>query len=436
MSKFTFTSEHIKEEHEIDDKKLDTSYIPEKFPHRQELQDFLYNKVFKPLVSQNSRAEHALISGRSGTGKTAVTKAAIKEFQENSDEAITKKSEIIYVNCSRKNTYRKVFEQIAEHLGIKWKRGMGSDKNTGRIFETMNERNKDYLVVLDELDFLKKRNGRDYTQSVLYDLSRPNEVSEFDFNVNISLLCISNDERITEWVEDNESEMSYDFYNCEKYFVDEIYDILKQRYDKAFKEELLDKDAIAQLAKTVRNEYDSDIRKGLKILRNVPKVYEEGKTPEEVVKHAHVEESRNHIMKVVKSSEEHELLVLQSLISNLEQDQRTLKDILKLYEKVCQDYRVETGNDKDTKSKTFCYNSLQKFCEESLINRRKDNTKAQNPYVYYLEVDKGLLKKIVREKLEREGYSYVKADQVMSKMGDSFEQDAAEEAEDVLDDMM
>lgn len=442
MIDFTVDSEKIEQDSPIKEEKLDKSYLPEEFPHREELQKFLFDNILSKIVQEGKTPENAFITGASGTGKTAVTKASIEKFLEENDDKYLKSVEIVYINCSTRNSYSKVFEGIADEIGVEWKRGIKNDRNQERLFEEMNSSGKTYLIVLDELDFLKKRNGRNYIKPVIYDLSRIEEVYSEDLANRFSLVGISNDFSITSYMkqfdEDNESGFDPMTRECQPYYAQEIADILEARYEEAFEEDILDKEAITWLAKKVKQQYESDIRKGMRVLKNVGKVHHEDKQPKEIVMEAHSIYHENRIEKTIQSCDLHELIVLSSLTHCMEEDMRKLDDIRTVYREICESFKLEKGNDeKGAKSKSFVRRRLNKFIKEGLVDRRKNYDEVQNPYVYFSKCDMDVLDDKVNERLNRQGYSLEAQERYLSEMdGEESElgdRGLEEEEKDLLD---
>ncbi|MFB1064791.1 Cdc6/Cdc18 family protein [Natrinema sp. H-ect4] len=423
MIDFTVESEKIDQDTSINEEKLDKSYIPDEFPHREDLQEFLFENILSKIIQEGKTPENAFITGASGTGKTAVTKASIEKFSEENDDKYLKSIEIVYINCSTRNSYSKVFEGIADQIGVDWKRGIKNDRNQERLFEEMQSSGKTYLIVLDELDFLKKRNGRNYIKPVIYDLSRIEEVYSEGLANRFSLLGISNDFSITSYMkqfdEDNESGFDPMTRECQPYYAQEISDILEARYREAFEEDILDKEAITWLAKKVKDQYESDIRKGMRVLKNVAKVHQEDKNPKEIVKEAHSIYHENRIEKTIQSCDLHELIVLSSLTHCMENDMRKLDDIRRTYREICESFKLEKGNDKQgAKSKSFVRRRLNKFIKEGLVDRRKNYDEVQNPYVYFSKCDMDLLDEKVNERLDRKGYSTASQEKYLSELDD------------------
>lgn len=391
---------------DVDYTKLDTDYIPEEFPHRQEVIESLWSSVFKPLL-QGRKADDFVLLGRSGTGKTAITKASLEWIKEDNPEEVWNNFSIAFVNCSRKSSYKRVLQGLADELDIEWKEGVANDKNSDRIFREISNREKPVLVILDELDFLKKRNGRSYINKVLYSLTRPQEMcpSSEEWKASINVLAISNDTQVMSYIsEDNLSKADPEVKECQRYTEDEIVDILQQRHDAAFSDPILDEDAIRQIAMEVKETYDSDIRRGIKILQKASELYQDHLDPEEVAQSAIKKYRDRYIEKVLQSSDIHELVIIKSLCANLMNDKKTLSKINDGYRQGCEKLGLDKQGNKRQKSESFVYRKLGELKDQDLISRRKDYSQDQNPYIFEPKVDLRRLYEKVQGKIERKGY--------------------------------
>jgi Cdc6-like AAA superfamily ATPase len=411
---------------QVDYSKLDTDYIPEEFPHRQEIIEDLYNSVFRPLL-QRRKADNFMLLGRSGTGKTAITKASLEWVEEDNPIGVVNNFDTAFINCSRKSSYKRVLQGLADELDIEWKEGVANDVNSDRIFKEINNREKPVLVVLDELDFLKKRNGRSYINKVLYSLTRPQEMCPDDeWNSAITVLAISNDTKVMSYIsEDNMSKADPEVKECKRYQKEEIVDIIQQRHDIAFQNNFLNEEAIERIADEVKETYDSDIRKGIKILQKTSEI-EGVEDPMNVVEEAISKYRDRYIERVLQSSDIHELIIVKALCTNLMKDKKTLEKINEGYRKGCEKLGLDKGD--KNKSRTFVYRKLDELEDQDLVNKRKDYNQAQNPFVFESKVDLERLYTKAQQKIERNGF-----EQKEGKTEKEIE--AEQEAEEVMEDI-
>lgn len=417
----------------VEDTKLDTDYIPEDFPHRDEVIDKLWQEVFSKLL-QGKEPEHFLLTGRSGTGKTAITKAMLEDVQRDNSPEVLDRFETVFINCNTKGSYKRVLQGVAEQLGVDWKDGVANDKNSNKLFRKISNMEKTVLIILDEIDFLKKNNGNDYMNQVMYTFSRPDDACPIEWKSNISLLMISNELGISgEINSDNDSGADPVVKECKRYFADEIKDILKERQEIAFKEPVLNEKALTKIAKEVKTTYDSDIRKGIKILKKVSDISHEDNEPVEIAEKAMTEYRDKYIEEVLQGSNLHELVVIKSLCSNIHNGKKKLDYINDGYRDGCERLSLEKNtNSKDQhKSKSFVYRTLDQLANNEVISKEKDHSQEQNPYVYDLKVDLERIHEKTKEKLARRGYGKVK--ELENTTGGSISQEQAEkEAEETI----
>ncbi len=160
---------------------LSPHYIPDHLPYREEQIEELTRTV-APILS-GKKPENVFIYGKTGTGKTSVTKFVamrVKDFAKKHGISV----EVIYLNCRMHNTRTNVFVKIAKELrkGENFL-GLPTSYIYERILDEVRERNLRLLVILDEIDMLKN------IADTVYALNRANDELETG---SISLIGISN----------------------------------------------------------------------------------------------------------------------------------------------------------------------------------------------------------------------------------------------------
>ncbi|OYT40046.1 MAG: cell division control protein Cdc6, partial [Desulfurococcales archaeon ex4484_58] len=237
---------------------LHPEYIPETLPHREEQIKKLAEILIVAL--KGVRPSNVLIYGLTGTGKTAVAKYVIKRLVEKAP-TLNVKLRSAYVNTRKVDTTYRVLASIASSLGLKIPvTGIAISEVYRRYINGLENWGGLHIVVLDEIDYYVRREGDD----LLYKLVRINEELS---RARVVLIGITNDINFVESLDPRirsslgEEEIVFPPYNAEQ-----LYDILKQRAEKAFQPGAIDHDVISYCAALAAREH-GDARRALDLLR-------------------------------------------------------------------------------------------------------------------------------------------------------------------------
>ncbi|WP_405309470.1 Cdc6/Cdc18 family protein [Methanobrevibacter sp.] len=240
-----------------DKKPLDHRFLPEKLVHREE-QIRQIAKYWVDALNQVTPSNVTLY-GKTGTGKTAASKFA----REQLIDAASHKNVFVkveYIRCTDYTTEYQVIAQLCQKLGRDvpnrgWTKG--EIVNTFRdIFKTNAFGKKLILIViLDEIDILLDKDG----DGILYTLTRTD---------NVSVLSISNyldfknliKSRVTSSL--NDKEIVFPPYGA-----DQLSDILSERAQLSFNNDVLDSDVIP-LCSAMAAKEEGDARYALDLLKN------------------------------------------------------------------------------------------------------------------------------------------------------------------------
>lgn len=238
---------------------LRPTYTPEVLPHRErEIENLA--QIFLPAL-RGEAPSNVFIYGKTGTGKTAVTKYVGKRLIKKGKE---RKANInfIYMNCEVVDTHYRLLQNIANHIIERWEdripfTGLPTDEVYTRLTKAMDEKGGVTIVVLDEVDKLKG-------DEALYTLTRIN--SDLS-RAKVSLVGISNDLKFTEFldprVKSSLGEENMVFY---PYDAKQLQDILEHRAREAFKPDALSPSVIPLCAALAAQEH-GDARRALDLLR-------------------------------------------------------------------------------------------------------------------------------------------------------------------------
>ena len=240
---------------------LQSSYIPEEIPHREE-QMTLIAKVLAPCLRME-RPSNLFIYGKTGSGKTLTVQNTIKQI-----ELIAKREQIpvkfIYINCKLKKVADTEYRLIAEITRFFGREipptGLPTDEVYKIFYRTIERENQIIILILDEIDQLVKKVG----DEIIYNLTRINTELK---NSKLGIIGISNDVMFADNLDPrvksslSEEELVFPSYNAIQ-----IQDILKKRSSESIKEGVMEEGVIAKCAAYAAREH-GDARRALELLR-------------------------------------------------------------------------------------------------------------------------------------------------------------------------
>lgn len=313
---------------------LRPSYIPQTLPHR----DYQIDQLASILVTalRGDRPSNVLIFGKTGTGKTAVVKFLGKEIIKSQGDM--ENICYIYINCEIVDTQYGILANIGNRFISDWEEqipftGWPTEKVYNRLQEKMDEAPRVAVIILDEIDKLVYKSGDD----VLYHLSKINDDLK---QAKVSIIGISNDLKFTDFLDPRiksrlgEEKMVFPPYNAEQ-----LRDILMQRANLAFREDVVEQSVISICAALAAQEH-GDARRALELLRVAGELAErnsEKKVTESFVYLAKNKIELDCVSEVIRTLPTHSKLLLFGMILNHEAGREKLNtgDVFSTYKELC-----------------------------------------------------------------------------------------------------
>ncbi|NPA86952.1 MAG: AAA family ATPase [Candidatus Diapherotrites archaeon] len=257
---------------------LSPHYLPSELPFREEEIRELSQKI-APVLS-GRKPENVFIYGKTGTGKTAVTKKVLSDLNDYA-RSHNIPAMGIYVNGMRESEHS-VLLKLVRHLDPSRDLiGYSTSAVYDKLLELIDGRGLRLVVALDEIDMIKR------LRDLIYRLNRANDELE---RGSISIIGISNNPTFKEQLDARtrstlcEVELVFPPYNAEQLRI-----ILEQRAQEAFKEGAVAPEAIS-LAAALAAKHSGDARYALQLLLRAGDIAEEEGAPR--VEREHVERAR------------------------------------------------------------------------------------------------------------------------------------------------
>lgn len=314
------------------------SYTPTELPHREsEIKQLAF--ILTPSL-KGETPSNILIYGKSGTGKTIVSRFICKELEETGAKVGVPVS-TVYLNCEITDTKYRVLANLAKHFGENIPfTGWPTDKVYDAFREALDKEKRCVIILLDEIDKLVWKNGDD----IIYNLTRINSDLK---NARISMIGISNDLKFTEYLDARvQSSLGKEEIVFTPYNARQLEDILRQRAEIAFKEGVLGEFVIPLCAALAAREH-GDARKALDLLRVSGEMAE--RQSAEVITEAHVRKANekiesDNVIEAVRTLPTQSKLLLYSVILLDERGGRTITtgEVYDVYKRLCKYISIDT----------------------------------------------------------------------------------------------
>ncbi|TGC09006.1 ORC1-type DNA replication protein [Methanolobus halotolerans] len=306
------------------------SYTPDSLVHR----DDQINSLASILVSalRGDTPSNILIYGKTGTGKTAVTRHIGIEL-ERKGESLGTSCKVVYLNCEVIDTQYRLLANLSRQFGEDVPMtGWPTDQVFAKFKDAIDSEKQVIIIILDEIDKLIKK-GDD----VLYNLSRINTDLE---QAKVSMIGVSNDLKFTEFLDPRvKSSLGEEEIIFPPYDADQISDILHERAQIAYKEDALDELVIPLCAAFAAQEH-GDARRALDLLRVAGEIAErenKSRVEEQHVKNAQEKIEIDRVVEVVRTLPTQSKLALYSVMILRNNGYRnvTTGEVYNVYRQLC-----------------------------------------------------------------------------------------------------
>jgi cell division control protein 6 len=319
------------------------TYMPEVLPHRETEIGNLAS-ILVPALREETPS-NVFIYGKTGTGKTAVTKYVGKELLNKGCET-GKKVNFIYINCEVVDTHYRVLQNIANHFIDEWSEripftGWPTDEVYSKLKNMIEKQGGVTVIILDEVDKLKG-------DEALYNLSRINVDLE---KAKVSIIGLSNDLKFTDFLDPRvKSSLGEENMIFPPYDAGELQDILNQRIQLALKPNCIDQDVIPLCAALAAQEH-GDARRALDLLRMSAELAERVKAPRITKKHVRQAQNKieiDRIIEVARTLPTQSKLILLAIMLQDKHNRKTgttgaitTGEVYEIYKELCKKTRTD-----------------------------------------------------------------------------------------------
>jgi cell division control protein 6 len=309
---------------------LQDAYTPENVPHRNEQINQLA-AILAPGL-RGDRPSNVFIYGKTGTGKTLVSKFVCQELESKATKQKTT-LKTLYMNCKMEkiNTPYRLLARFLSFIDVDVPAtGLPTDEVYKIFLREINKAGGVFIIVLDEIDTLVETD-------VLYNLTRINtELS----NAQVSIIGISNDLNFTNNLDPRiKSSLSEEELVFPPYNAIQIQDILANRADIALSPTSLEEGTIAKCSALAAQEH-GDVRRALDLLRVACEIAE--RNVDIKVNEGHVDRAMrkidiDRVVEIVKTQPRQSQIVLYSIIylKELNKNEVATGEVFEVYHNLC-----------------------------------------------------------------------------------------------------
>ena len=288
---------------------LRSDYVPDHLPFRTPQITYI-GQLLAPILN-SSRSSNLLVYGKTGTGKTAVTRYVTSRLSEKCIQSKIS-ANFVYCNTKMSGTEYRVLSELASGIGLKVPfTGLAVSEVLSRIQAYMKECGLQVIFVLDEIDYLVKS----YGDNLLYDLTSSADKISPGF---LSLIGISNDLQFKEELGARVlSRLSEEELVFPPYSAEELKTILFERATMAFKSSFTEE--AVNLCAALSGSEHGDARRAVDLLRIAGEVAEREGSSELEEKHVRIalqKIDQDRIVEALRTLPLHAKLVLLASVKN------------------------------------------------------------------------------------------------------------------------
>jgi cell division control protein 6 len=314
---------------------LSVMHQPDNFPHRENQIESLVASLSGLLRGFSST--HVLIYGKTGTGKTSVTRYVTDLLEEKIGNKVVN----CYINCQTYDSPYSILVNIAKSLpGVDNipLSGWPLDRIYDELMAKIKGNKKCLILILDEIDKLVEKNGGDSLYMIL-------KLMGEDSGIGGTIIGITNDSSFYDKLDPRvKSRLSKETVMFSPYNAEELKDILYPRVNKVLTKDSYDEAAIGLCAAIGAREH-GDARKAIDLMRISIELAIRQSASKILTEHVYKARDTMEIdviKETVKTLPIHSKIVLMSVIlcSERHPNSATTGEVSTLYSELCREIGV------------------------------------------------------------------------------------------------
>jgi cell division control protein 6 len=238
-----------------DEGKLDVSYVPPMLPHRESQYGSLL-QTFRGIIDNPGKVgPKAIIVGRIGTGKTALSQRFGLDLEAMAKERGSLRLQYVHVNCHllRGSLALILTEVISRFFPNFPRRGLSSEELLQTLMKVLDEEDAYLLLALDDAEVLIQREG----PASLYDLTRIHE-GRLNKPLRLGLILILREAWVLSTLDQATlSTLQRNIIRLPAYERNELFDILRYRASLALKKNAISEESLGLIADLCASEGDA-----------------------------------------------------------------------------------------------------------------------------------------------------------------------------------
>ena len=325
-----------------DETPLSLEYMPRRLLHRDAQMRFLTQLFRFSVENPFSTSQRVLITGDVGTGKTVLSQRFGADLVK---AAKNRKINLQYshVNCREaKGSLFMIIKRVLTQFEPEFpKRGFAPEELLHTLMDVLDDKNMHLILALDELENLIRTEGT----NPIYNLTRIQE-ERVGKPIRLSLICILREQEYLQKLDKSTIDtLQRNIVKLDKYSSLQLIEILRDRAELAFKENIVSDEALQLVAGI--GEQSGDARYSIELLWRAGK-YADSENAKHVSTE-HVRKAagsvyptlRGEYISALSPHEKYMLLALARVLGESQEAYASIGSVEREYKAVCEEYDDE-----------------------------------------------------------------------------------------------